>query len=109
MNKKNLIKTLQLFDSFTPEEKELAYRFKNLPSAANGDISEGILKRNCRVCFEGEPITVSFSMKNVIPLQVEISNIKLHLIGNKKCSVKLVSPSNEIIALKHGQKAEILF
>jgi hypothetical protein len=31
MNKQNLIKMLKLFDSASPEEKELAYRLKNLP------------------------------------------------------------------------------
>ena len=80
-----LIKTLKLFDSFTPEEKELAYRVKSLPAE-----NEAILKRNSRTCFKGEPITVSFTMKNYIPLTIEITNIKLHLKGNKNYKVQLV-------------------
>ena len=106
MNKKSIIKTLQLFDSFTPEEKELAYRMKHLPS---GNINEAIMKRNSRACFVGEPVTVSFSMKNFLPLTVEVSNIKLHLKGNSKCKITLVSPQAEKLDLKQGQKAEVVF
>jgi len=36
MNKKNLINMLKIFDAFTPEERELAYRTKTLP---NGQIN----------------------------------------------------------------------
>jgi hypothetical protein len=87
MNKKNLIKMLKLFDSFTPEEKELAYRMRHLPTNPN----EAILKRNTRPCFLGEPVTVSFSMKNFLPLLIEISNIKLHLKTNRKCRISLLT------------------
>ena len=78
---------------------------KNLPS---GNINEAILKRNSRACFVGEPVTVSFSMKNFLPLTIEISNIKLHLKSNIKSKITLVSPQADKLDLKQGQKAEIV-
>ena len=42
----------------------------------------------------GEPILISFNMKNFIPLTVEVSNIKLHLKHNKKFQLNMLSPNS---------------
>ena len=68
-----------------------------------------MLKRNTRQAFVGEPIIVSFDMKNFLPLIIEITNIKLHLKDHKKCSFILRSPKSDKLILKHGQKANISF
>jgi hypothetical protein len=49
MNKQNMVKMLKMFDSVTPEERELAYRVRNL-NMTNG-LSEAIMKRNSRSSF----------------------------------------------------------
>lgn len=105
MNKQNLIKMLKLFDSNTPEEKELAYRVRNLPE---GPLSEAILKRNTRQAFVGEAILVTFDMKNLLPLTIEVSNIRLHLKTEKKCVITMSGSSDKLV-LKQGQKMTITF
>lgn len=63
MNKQNMVKMLKMFDSLTPEERQLAYRVKNLNMS---NLNEAVLKRNVRTCFVNEPIMFTFDMKNTL-------------------------------------------
>ena len=79
-----MMKTLKMFDAITAEQKELAYRIKGI---GNGPFTEPIIKRNVRSAYVGEPITFSFSFKNPLPINIEVSNINLHLKNNRKCQI----------------------
>jgi len=79
-----MMKTLKMFDAVTAEEKELAFRIKGI---GNGPLSEPIIKRNVRNAFVGEPIILSFSFKNPLPIKMEISNINLHMKNDYKCKI----------------------
>ncbi len=68
MNKQNMVKMLKMFDSVTPEERELAYRARNLNMA---NLNEAVLKRNVRTCYANEPIIFSFDMKNTLTNLIE--------------------------------------
>ncbi len=60
-----MVKMLKMFDSVTPEDRELAFRARNL-NVASG-LSEAIMKRNARTSFVNEPIIFTFVMKNTLP------------------------------------------
>lgn len=79
---------------------------RNLPS---GQISEAVLKRNTRQAFVDEPVIISFNMKNYLPLNIEVSDIQLHLKVQRKCRIMRLDPIEEKIFLKHGQKSTITF
>jgi hypothetical protein len=85
MNKQNIMKMLKMFDAVSAEEKELAYRIRNL-NMANG-ISEAVLKRNSRIGYVNEPLILSFEMHNPLPNSIEISKIAIHLKTPRKCQI----------------------
>lgn len=65
MNKQNMVKLLKMFDAVSSEERQLSFGVKNMQTV-NG-VSQAILKRNARVSFVGQPILLSFDMKNYLP------------------------------------------
>ena len=42
-------------------------------------------------------------------MNIDVTNIRLHLKGNKKCKVKLMAPESDKVMLKHNHKAEVAF
>jgi hypothetical protein len=58
MNKQNLMKMLKMFDAVTPEDKELAFRTRNL--VITPTTNEALVKRNTRVAFMKESFVLSF-------------------------------------------------
>ncbi len=74
---------------------------------ANG-VSEAILKRNARVSFVGEPILVSFNMKNYLPNSIEFDSVQLFLKVDKKCTIRLKRQSNSF-CLEAGHSENIVF
>lgn len=106
MSKQNMVKTLKMFDAITSEEKELAYRMKNM---GNGPLSEAVIKRNARISFAQEPIIMSFCMKNPLPITIEITKIQLHLKVIRNCKITLLEPGSDRFTFKPGQKINVMF
>ena len=59
-----------------------------------GPFTEPIIKRNVRCAFVGEPITLSFTLKNQLPINLDITNLNLHLKVNRKCKITQKEPSS---------------
>jgi hypothetical protein len=89
MNKQNLMKMLKMFDAVTPEDKELAFRARNL--VITPTTNEALVKRNTRVAFKNEPFVLSFEMKNPLPNSIEISKIGINFKNNLKANVTMTA------------------
>lgn len=61
------------FDYGVPEEKYLIYRF-------NGqNLSEVVVKKNSRNAYVGEPIKLSFYMRNPLRGDIQVENINIKM------------------------------
>ena len=102
MNKQHLVKMLKLFDSATPEEKELAFRVKNVKFSPG--MNEAMLKRHLRNAYCEEPIFFSCDLKNPLPNEIEIQDLQLHLKDKRQCQITLrISPEQHNIKPHHTQ------
>lgn len=60
----------------------------------SGPFTEPIIKRNVRYAFVGEPITLSFTFKNPLPINIDVTNLHLHLKVNRKCKISQKEPAS---------------